>query len=136
MKNVFLALCLFGVLLPSSQFVPWFLDHGPDIRLFFEELFSTKIGVFFGMDVIVSAVVLFAFIFQEGRRLEMRRLWISVLATLSAGVSFACPTSSGRRLCFAASCWLRRGTGRSCLLFLWRVRGGLRLFRRPISGRV
>ena len=99
MKNVFLALCLFGVLLPSSQFVPWFLDHGPDIRLFFEELFSTKIGVFFGMDVIVSAVVLFAFIFQEGRRLEMRRLWIPVLATLSVGVSFGFPLFLYMREC-------------------------------------
>jgi len=78
-------------LLPLSQFAPWVIENGLNVPLFFQELFSTKIGGFFGMDVIVSAVVLFVFIFSEGKRLEISNLWIPVVATLSVGVSLGLP---------------------------------------------
>ena len=90
-KATFLILCVLGTLLPLSQFVPWVIDDGLNMPLFFQELFSTKVGGFFGMDVIVSAVVLFVFIFAEGRRLGMPNLWIPVVATLSVGVSLGLP---------------------------------------------
>ena len=90
-KATFLILCVLGILLPLSQFVPWVIDNGLNMPLFFQELFSTKVGGFFGMDVIVSAVVLFVFIFAEGRRLGMPNLWIPVVATLSVGVSLGLP---------------------------------------------
>ena len=90
-KATFLILCVLGTLLPLSQFVPWVIDNGLNMPLFFQELFSTKVGGFFGMDVIVSAVVLFVFIFAEGRRLGMPNLWIPVVATLSVGVSLGLP---------------------------------------------
>ncbi|MDH5571149.1 MAG: DUF2834 domain-containing protein [Gammaproteobacteria bacterium] len=91
LKTTFLILCVLGVLLPLSQFIPWVVENGLDVPLFFQELFSTKIGGFFGMDVIVSAVVLFVFIFSEGRRLEIPNLWLPVVATLSVGVSLGLP---------------------------------------------
>ena len=91
LKSILLVLCVLGVILPLSQFIPWVADHGIDIPLFFNELFSTNIGGFFGMDVIVSAVVLFVFIFYEGRQLKMTKLWIPVVATLSVGVSLGFP---------------------------------------------
>jgi hypothetical protein len=43
------------------------------------------------MDVIVSALVLWAFIFSEGRRRGMRHLGVYVAATLTVGVSLALP---------------------------------------------
>ena len=82
---------MLGALLPLSQFAPWVIENGLNVPLFFQELFSTKIGGFFGMDVIVSAVVLFVFIFSEGKRLEISNLWIPVVATLSVGVSLGLP---------------------------------------------
>lgn len=91
LKLIYLLLCLVGIVLPLSQFIPWVLAHGLDLPLFFKELFSTHIGGFFGLDVIVSAIVLLVFIAGEGRRLDMRRLWLPVLATLSVGVSFGLP---------------------------------------------
>ncbi|MCU7935282.1 MAG: DUF2834 domain-containing protein [Candidatus Thiodiazotropha sp. (ex Dulcina madagascariensis)] len=91
LKTTFLVLCLLGILLPLSQFIPWVVDNGVDIPLFFQELFSTRIGGFFGMDVIVSAVVLFVFIFSEGKRLKVNNLWLPVVATLSIGVSLGLP---------------------------------------------
>ncbi len=91
LKTTFLLLCILGVLLPFSQFVPWVIENGLNIPLFFQELFSTKIGGFFGMDVIISAMVLFVFIFAEGKRLSIPNLWIPVVATLAIGVSLGLP---------------------------------------------
>jgi hypothetical protein len=91
LHHVYLCLCLLGAALPYAQFVPWLAIHGLDLPLFFSELFSTHIGAFFGLDVIVSAAVLFVFIWVEGRRLAIRNLWIPVIATLAVGVSLGLP---------------------------------------------
>jgi hypothetical protein len=86
-KSLYLMLCVAGTLLPYSQFVPFLQEHGLDLRLFFEQLFSNRIGGFFGLDVIVSAVVLWAFVGIEGRRAGMRHLWAPIAASLAVGVS-------------------------------------------------
>ncbi len=90
-RHAYLGLCVLGFLLPYSQLIPWFAAHGLNLSLFFEELFATQIGAFFGMDVIVSAMVLFVFIWVESRRLALRHLWLPVLATLLVGVSLGLP---------------------------------------------
>lgn len=91
LKTTFLILCVLGTVLPLSQFVPWVVKNGLDIPLFVQELFLTKIGGFFAMDVFVSAVVLFVFVLAEGKRLNIPNLWIPVVATLSIGVSLGLP---------------------------------------------
>jgi len=90
-RYVYLVLCVVGVLLPYWQFVPWFLDHGLDIPLFVQQLFANRIGAFFGLDVLISSFVLLIFIFAEGGRLGMRRLWVPVIGTLLVGVSLGLP---------------------------------------------
>jgi len=91
LRHLYLCLCFAGAALPCWQLVPWLLTHGLDLRLLVSELFSTRIGGFFGLDVIVSAVVLFVFIGLEGRRLAIQRLWIPVIATCAVGVSLGFP---------------------------------------------
>lgn len=88
---VFLALAAVGTVLPYSQFLPWFLDHGLDLRLFFSELFSTRIGGFFGWDVIVSAVVVILFVIVQGGRDRVPYLWLPILGTLAVGGSCGLP---------------------------------------------
>jgi hypothetical protein len=80
-----------GAALPYCWFVPWLATHGFDLPLFLSELFSTRIGAFFGLDVIVSALVLLLFVAVEGRRLAIRTWWIPVVATLAVGVSLGLP---------------------------------------------
>jgi hypothetical protein len=77
--------------LPYWQFVPWLASHGLDLPHFFSELFSTRIGAFFGLDVIMSALVLLLFVAVEGRRLAIRTWWIPIAATLAVGVSLGLP---------------------------------------------
>ena len=84
-RHLYLALCVPGFLLPYSQFLPFLRDHGLDLRLFFQQLFATRIGGFFGWDVIVSSVVLWAFVLIEGRRTGVKHLWAPIAASLAVG---------------------------------------------------
>jgi hypothetical protein len=77
--------------LPYSQFVPFVREHGLDMRLFLDQLFATRIAAFFALDVIVSAVVLWTFVFVEGPRRGVKRLWMPIAASLIVGVSLALP---------------------------------------------
>jgi hypothetical protein len=90
-RHFYLICCVLGLILPYSQLVPWLLEHGLNITLFYRELFANRISAFFAMDVIVSAIVLIWFIQSEGRRLRVRLLWLPTIGTLVAGVSFGFP---------------------------------------------
>lgn len=95
MKNektyIYAVLAIAGTVLPLSEFIPWVLKNGPDVELFFSDLFSNHIGGFFGWDVIVSSGVLLVFILSEGRRLGIRKLWFPILGALTVGVSLGLP---------------------------------------------
>lgn len=56
-----------------------------------QQLFQSRISTFFGVNVIVSVLVLIYFIFAEGSHLKMGRLWIYVMSTLLVGVSLDLP---------------------------------------------
>ena len=90
-KTAYLVLAVIGTVLPYTQFLPFLRAHGLDLRLFVQELFSTRIGAFFGLDVIVSAMVLIVFVFVDGRREGVRHLWAPIAATLAVGVSLGLP---------------------------------------------
>ena len=90
-KILYLILCVVGTLLPYSQLVPFLWEHGLDLRLIFEQLFSNKIGGFFGLDVIVTSVVLWVLVFVDGRRAGMKHLWAPIAASLTVGVSLGLP---------------------------------------------
>lgn len=90
-KHLYLGLCVIGTVLPYTQLVPFLREHGLDLRLFFEQLFATHIGGFFGWDVIVSSVVLWVMVGVEGRRTGIRYRWVPLAANLIVGVSLALP---------------------------------------------
>lgn len=90
-KSLYLLLCVAGTVLPYTQFVPFLREHGLDVRLFFEQLFANHVGGFFGWDVIVSSVVLWALVIIEGRRAGVKHLWAPIVANLGVGVSLGLP---------------------------------------------
>ncbi len=90
-KTAYLLLCVLGTALPYSQFLPWVLEHGLNMGLFVRELFANRIGGFFGMDVLVSAVTLAFLVLTEGRRRKMRTLWLPIAAVVTVGVSLGLP---------------------------------------------
>jgi hypothetical protein len=90
-KAAYLILCVLGVVLPYWQFVPWAIANGLNLRLFVEQLFANRIGAFFGMDVLVSAIALLVFARSEGPRLGGFLRWLPLLAVLTVGVSLGLP---------------------------------------------
>jgi len=90
-RYVYLVCCVFGLILPYSQFLPWLFEHGLNLTLFVRELFANRISAFFAIDLVVSAIVLLWFIQSEGKRLRVRLLWLPMVGTLFVGVSFGFP---------------------------------------------
>jgi hypothetical protein len=115
-KNLYLLLCLVGLLLPYSQLIPWLVEQR-SLSGFLPAMLANRISAFFVADVVVSAAVLVAFMSIERRRITAQALWAPVLALLTVGVSLALPlflylreaaierseASTG-----AARAWLRR----------------------------
>jgi hypothetical protein len=91
LRYLYLALCVVGTVAPYWKLLPWVMEHGLNLSLLCQELFATRIGAFFGLDVVVSAIVLFIFIFAEGRRIALSLLWLPAIATLLVGVSLGLP---------------------------------------------
>ena len=92
MKTLYLVLFVLGCVLPLSQLVPWVVAHGGlDVRLFLADLFANRVSGFFALDVIVSALVVLAWTFDEWRRKRLRLAVLPVLATLMVGVSAGLP---------------------------------------------
>ncbi len=55
-------------------------------------MFQNNVSAFFGVDVIVSSLALWLFVFSEGRRQrKMGKLWVYVICNLLVGVSLAFP---------------------------------------------
>ena len=90
-KSIYLLFCIVGTVVPYIEFIPFLRDHGFDLRLFLVELFSTRIGAFFGLDVVVSALVLLVLVFVEGRRSRVKHMWAPIAASLVVGVSLGLP---------------------------------------------
>jgi hypothetical protein len=90
-KTLYLLLCALGTVLPYSQLVPFIRQHGLDAGAFVGQLFANRISAFFGLDVIVSSLVLWSFVLIEGRHDRIRALWAPIVATLLVGVSLGLP---------------------------------------------
>lgn len=90
-KNLYLFLCFVGAVLPYSLFVPFLLENGLDFRLILDQMFANRISGSFALDVIVSSVVFWVFVFVEGRRAGVRNLWAPVAANVVVGLSLGLP---------------------------------------------
>jgi len=91
MKHIYLLLCVLGFALPYYFFVPFVLENGLSVPLLINQLFANSISSFFGADVIVSSLVLWAFIYHETRKRPIKLWWLCILANVAVGVSFGLP---------------------------------------------
>src|SRR2546423_7260296 len=91
MQWLYLSAAILGTILPLSQLIPFLATSGFDLPLFFRQLFQNHVSAFFGMDVIVSSLALWLFVFTAGRRRGMKNLWLYVVCNLAVGASLALP---------------------------------------------
>ena len=91
-KTFYSLLSIIGFAAPYAAFLPWVAEHGGiPMRLFVQQLFANRVSTFFGLDVIVSAIVLLRFTAAESARLRIPNRWMVVVATLLVGVSLGLP---------------------------------------------
>lgn len=91
MKWLYLIAAFLGSALPLSFLFPFLVQNGFDLPLLVRQLFQNNVSAFFGVDVIVTSVVVWLFVFSEGRRRGMKNLWAYVACNLAVGVSLALP---------------------------------------------
>ena len=90
-SSFYLVLCVLGVLIPWVFLIGFLGIPEPTISLFFTSIFANHVSSAVAGDLLVSGVVFFIFLFYEGRRLNMKNLWLFVPATLFVGLSFGLP---------------------------------------------
>lgn len=91
MRWFYLVAAILGTVLPLSYLFPFLATHGLDLPLLCKQLFQNNVSAFFGVDVIISALTLWLFVYVEGRRRGMKHLWVYILCTLLVGVSLGLP---------------------------------------------
>ena len=91
LKILYLVLCVVGTVLPYSQLIPFLTANGLNMPLLVDQMFANRVAGFFGLDVIVSSIVLWVFVFYEGRRNGIKHLWAPIVANLVVGVSLGLP---------------------------------------------
>ena len=60
-RRCFLILAVVGSVIPLLEFVPWVLEQGLNLQLMLAEPFENRISALFGLDVILSAIVVLVF---------------------------------------------------------------------------
>ncbi len=91
MRRLYLILAIAGVILPYYFFVEFLTANGLNLPLLIQQLFGTPISTFFAVDLLITVIVFWVFLYREARRLQMKRWWAYVVATLLVGPSFAFP---------------------------------------------
>ena len=90
-KNIYLILAILGLIAPYYFFIQLSPENGFDIPALLQPLFANDLLSGLAMDVTVSVVVFWFFMFAEANRLQMQNSWLYLLATLLVGLSFALP---------------------------------------------
>jgi hypothetical protein len=89
-KPVYVLLAVLGALVPYTHFLPWLIEHGLDLQLFFHQLHANRVSEFFAADVFMSGAVVLAFLIFE-RRLLGKLWWVPLLGLMIFGVSVGLP---------------------------------------------
>ena len=90
-KNIYLVLAIIGFIAPYYFFLQLPLGNGFDIPTLMQPLFTNNFMKGVAMDLTVSVIVFWFFVFMEANKLQMKNPWLYLLATLLVGLSFALP---------------------------------------------
>jgi hypothetical protein len=90
--------CVAGIAIPYWFALPFFLIHGANFSLFFEEIFATRISSFFAADLIVASAIFLVWSFRDARERKIGGWWVVLLSSLVVGLSLALPLYLLKRL--------------------------------------
>jgi hypothetical protein len=87
MKRIFLALAIFGAIVPYVFFIPYFGEFGVAYEPFFAAMGANGISAGFSADLMISSAVFWIWIIRS----RTPRPWIYILLNLTIGLSCALP---------------------------------------------
>ena len=90
-KSIYLTLTLIGFFAPLCIFIKVMRVYGNDFGLMFAQLGANPMAAFIALDLTISAIACWVYILGEGKRLQMKNVWLYLVATLAVGLSFALP---------------------------------------------
>ena len=90
-KNIYLTLALLGLLIPCYFLFKFLGANGFDILLLVKQLFANDISSFFAVDLVISIIIFWIYMFAEAGKLQMKNSWLYFLAAMLVGLSFALP---------------------------------------------
>ena len=90
-KNVYLMLAAIGLLVPYWFFFQFFKANGFQLELLLQQALINPVSIAFTVDLILSILVFWFYLFAEANKLQMKNAWLYVLASLTIGLSFALP---------------------------------------------
>jgi len=91
MRIFYLLMTVLGLVLPYTVLGTWMNINGFQIFVFIEEILNSKLSILAWIDVVISAIVLIAFILHEGKKINLKQSWIPIVGTILVGVSFGLP---------------------------------------------
>ncbi|SRR6266568_3140335 len=91
MKIFWIVCCVAGIAVPYWFALPFFLIHGPNFRLFVQEMFATRIASFFAADLIIASVIFLAWSRRDARDRNINGWWLILVSNLLVGLSLALP---------------------------------------------
>jgi len=98
MKIFLIVCCVAGMAIPYYFALPFFLIHGANFGLFFEEVFETRISSFFAADLIIASIIFLVWSQRDARERRIGGWWIVLLSNLVVGLSLALPLYLLKRL--------------------------------------
>jgi hypothetical protein len=90
-KNIYLILAILGFIAPYYFFVQVPPENLLELPVLIQPLFANNFMKGVAMDLTVSVIVFWVFVFIESSRLQIKNPWLYLLATLLVGLSFALP---------------------------------------------
>ncbi len=88
---VYAVLAVVGTVLPYIWFTPFLMEHGLNLGEFFAQAVANRISTAACVDILISSVVFWDFMWGESKRLNMRRWWLLIIPNLLVGLSCALP---------------------------------------------
>ncbi|NQY93225.1 MAG: DUF2834 domain-containing protein [Campylobacteraceae bacterium] len=91
MKNTYLVLAIIGAILPYLFFFQFIQIEGFNIPLFIESLFVNGAAAGFSVDILVSSVVFWIYMFSQMKKLDAPNPYWFIVLNLTIGLSCALP---------------------------------------------
>ena len=90
-KSIYLALAIIGFIAPYYFFLQLPAEDGFNLPLLIQPLLANNFMRGLAMDLTISVLAFWFFVFVEASRLQLKNPWLYLLATLFVGLSFALP---------------------------------------------